>query len=155
VVNGRIELKRSSLVFGATILCTIAVWLPTARAQTGVTLLEIELDAFSGQPNPRWELAEAQATEFIKQLHALPRTQPSGPGSEGLGYRGFVVTPRSEPMVGFDEIRLYGGTVWVRHGDRTETFRDAGHMLERWLLDSGRNQVPEPVRQHIQREIGP
>ena len=154
MATGRVERRHANLVFGATILCTIAVWLPAAESQAEVALLEVELDTFSGRPNPRWELTGAQAKEFITRLLALPPTQASRPGGEGLGYRGFTVKARGESMDGFDEVRLCCGAVLARRGGRTETFRDPGRILERWLLDSGRNEVPESILRYIQREIG-
>jgi hypothetical protein len=49
--------------------------------------LQIELDAFSGLPNPRWELSEAQAAEFLTQLRALRPAQDRAGTNDGLGYR--------------------------------------------------------------------
>jgi hypothetical protein len=116
--------------------------------------LEIELDAFSGRPNPRWELTGTQAAEFLARLRALRPTQEGQFGGEGLGYRGFVVRAKGEQVDGFDEVRLYRGTVLARHGDRTETFSDPDRILERWLLDSARGHVSETVLRNIQSEIG-
>jgi len=148
------ERRRANLVFGASILCTITAWPPPHQAQAEATLLEIELDAFSGRPNPRWELTGAQAEEFLARLRALSPTHGIRPGGGGLGYRGFTVKARGKPMDDFDEVRLYHGTVLARHGDRMETFGDPGRVLERWLLDSGRGEVPESVLRYIQSEIG-
>lgn len=50
----------------------------------------VELDIFSGRPNPRWELDEPVArtvTEFHRQLRPVADVPPGPPG---LGYRGFV-----------------------------------------------------------------
>jgi hypothetical protein len=49
----------------------------------------IELDIFSGKPNPRWELDEIHSQnllQFQNQLEVSKRT-PVEP--QGLGYRGF------------------------------------------------------------------
>jgi len=53
-------------------------------------MFEIELDIFSGRPNPRWTLDAAEGKEFLTRL--LDRTVPMAPISsrEGLGYRGFI-----------------------------------------------------------------
>jgi hypothetical protein len=48
--------------------------------------VEVELDMFSGIPNPTWVLTNAEADFFVKQVAALPRTsltQRSG----NLGFR--------------------------------------------------------------------
>ena len=52
--------------------------------------VEVELDIFSGMPNPTWVLTDAEADSFVKQLAAAP----PGPATElsgNLGYRGFIV----------------------------------------------------------------
>lgn len=55
-------------------------------------MFEIELDIFSGRPNPRWTLDAAEGKEFLTRL--LDRAVPMAPisSSEGLGYRGFICT---------------------------------------------------------------
>ena len=118
-------------------------------------MLDVELDAFSGRPNPRWELTTAQAAEFWDRIRRLrPTIQDGQVRGEGLGYRGFVVRPTGEPVGGFDHVTLYRGTVLVQVRDRTERFSDPNRGLERWLLDSARGQVSESVLSHIQPEIG-
>jgi hypothetical protein len=117
--------------------------------------LLVELDAFSGRPNPRWELTETQqAAEFRTLLRALRPARGGAWTSEGLGYRGFIVRGNGGPVDGYDEIRLYRGTVHARTGDHTESFSDPDRVLERWLLRSARGHVAESVLQYIQSEVG-
>jgi hypothetical protein len=115
--------------------------------------LEIELDAFSGRPNPRWELTGAQAAEFLKYLSALRPSQGGHFTGDGLGYRGFIVRARSGRVEGYDELRLYRGTVFAQRGDQVDTLSDPDRSLERWLLGSARGQVDEAALQYIQSEI--
>jgi hypothetical protein len=51
---------------------------------------KIELDLFSGQPNPSWSLDERQ-TRHLRLLHEQ-RSEPAAqvPEPPGLGYRGFT-----------------------------------------------------------------
>lgn len=116
--------------------------------------MQIELDAFSGRPNPRWELTETQEAEFLTSLRALRPAQGSHSTADGLGYRGFIVRPNGASVDGYDDIRLYRGIVLARRGGHTETFSDPERVLERWLLDSARGHVAESVLQYIQSEIG-
>jgi hypothetical protein len=52
----------------------------------------VELDIFSGRPNPGWELDE-QAVDELRSLHAaLPASAEQVPAPPGLGYRGFRYT---------------------------------------------------------------
>lgn len=60
-------------------------------------MLKVELDIFSGRPNPSWSLTGAQEKELIDRVQAdpsiiLPVTAPAG----GLGYRGYIVTLEKE-----------------------------------------------------------
>lgn len=118
-------------------------------------MLEVELDAFSGRPNPCWELTDTQAAEFLSRLRALRPSEGSHLANEGLGYRGFVVRAKSKPVDGFDEVRVYRRTVLARHGNRDETLDDPDRILERWLLDSARPHVPESLLLYVQSELGP
>jgi hypothetical protein len=145
---------RVSLIFAACILYGMAFFLCHSQAQAQGILLEIELDAFSGRPNPRWELTGEQAAEFLTRLRALRPTLRSHFEEGGLGYRGFIVRAKGEPLGGFDEVRLYRGTVLARYGGRTDTFSDAERILERWLLNSARGHVDGSVLQYVQGEIG-
>jgi hypothetical protein len=50
----------------------------------------VELDIFSGRPNPTWELDE-RASGRLREAHAaLLQTTVPPPELPGLGYRGFV-----------------------------------------------------------------
>ncbi|MFB9908347.1 hypothetical protein [Allokutzneria oryzae] len=57
-------------------------------AAPGRTVMEIELDVFSGIPNPRWPLSPEEAERLVA---LLPTPLPSPPRSGALGYRGFVL----------------------------------------------------------------
>ena len=114
-------------------------------------MLEVELDALSGLPNPRWEVTGTLAAEFLARLHTLQPSQASQFGGAGLGYRGFVVRTKDKEANDLDEVRLYRGTVSVRHGDRVETLSDPQRALERWVLDSARGHVSQSIGVHSER----
>ena len=50
----------------------------------------VELDAFSGLPNPRWQLSPDERSDLEGQLNGLPKTSPIEIPSQ-LGYRGFTI----------------------------------------------------------------
>ena len=57
-------------------------------------MLEVELDVFSGMPNPTWHLSTGQEKALYEQLRADPNQMSSVTASEqrfGLGYRGLIV----------------------------------------------------------------
>jgi hypothetical protein len=113
----------------------------------------VELDAFSGRPNPRWELSGPQATEFVTQLRALPPAPDARLSEDGLGYRGFIVRSTEGSLNGYEELRLYRGTALARQGGRTTAFSDPDRNLERRLLDSARGRVPDAVLEYVEGEI--
>lgn len=58
-----------------------------ARSKESV---DVELDIFSGRPNPRWAL-DGRVAERLRELQSRLRfVQGRPPEAPGLGYRGFV-----------------------------------------------------------------
>jgi hypothetical protein len=99
--------------------------------------VRVELDIFSGRPNPVWELGEAEVRELESRIE---RATPSQEiiALPGLGYRGFVLH-RPNP------IRVYRGK--IVHG-RTEAQRVsavAAIDLDYWLLESGKLHLDRVV----------
>src|SRR4029453_8944325 len=58
--------------------------------QVHMTTIVVEIDIFSGMPNPDWILPAGDATEFLARLSGLQKTA-TRPRSANLGYRGLVV----------------------------------------------------------------
>jgi hypothetical protein len=112
--------------------------------------VDVELDIYSGRPNPSWALSPQDADSFDSKLAALPSAQPSTL-ADPLGYRGFIVRARH----GDDETRtaVQQGHVQSTRG-QTTTFRgDPGRALERWLLDTGRATLPPDVVQAVENAL--
>lgn len=91
----------------------------------------VELDVFSGRPNPTWELSAEQMTEILEAFQDLPLThQPLA--ENGLGYRGFILL-NPERLAGLaPHIRVYNGIVTMSNG-HIQSYRDI-HGIERRLL---------------------
>jgi len=49
----------------------------------------VEIDIFSGRPNPRWLLSEAETARLTRLLRTLESATGEPPDPPGLGYRGF------------------------------------------------------------------
>ncbi len=110
--------------------------------------VEVELDVFSGRPNPTWVLSVADAAYFLDKLASLP---PVGAGQieNPLGYRGFVVdTGRGE--VG----RVQKGTVEVAGGERRSYFADPSRELERWLFNRAATEIDSDLAALVEAELG-
>lgn len=145
---------RHTLLAGiALLLLSIAVLLlsggcaaipETLPAGTPVQV-RVELDVYSGRPNPSWPLSEAQAQEFLARLAALPVAQQSGEFYDGLGYRGFIVHLTDAAGVEAT-VRIYKNGVSRNGGQGATYVTDSDQQLERWLLQtSDRSQVGEDL----------
>jgi len=88
----------------------------------------VELDVFSGRPNPRWELDEQRSQELRQLERRLTPAGQAAPEPPGLGYRGFVYSDAS------GQVRAYRGYVKT---PRT-VLADPSFSVEQYL----RNQLP-------------
>jgi hypothetical protein len=93
----------------------------------------VELDIFSGRPNPTWEFSKEQTDEFASRLTDLPpcdRALAIG----GLGYRGFEVRDPGERSDLPARIRIQDGFIYLIEDDRTRCFEDK-RGIEPWLIE--------------------
>jgi hypothetical protein len=80
----------------------------------------IVLDAYSGQPNPRWNATPAELTELNERLQDLPDADAHAI-PEHLGYRGFYIHGPDATA------RMYvtrGYVLFMENGRVTRTARD-------------------------------
>jgi hypothetical protein len=79
--------------------------------------ISVELDVFSGRPNPSWELNPSESGELLKQLSPLPEADKNkAEFNDGLGYRGFIVSVQdADKATESPEIyRVYKGFVLAK-----------------------------------------
>jgi hypothetical protein len=86
----------------------------------------VELDLFSGRPNPTWELDDRRAQELQNLIEGLPPTDLPPPEPPGLGYRGFRV------VLGDRSYRVWGTHVAAGPGEHRG---DPHRAAETFLLD--------------------
>ena len=114
-------------------LCSIAALLLVAGCagvNTGpAPQMEIELDAFSGRPNPKWLASPEHAASLSRALSSLPET-PNQPEPSHLGYRGFIIRHQSQ------ETRVYRGHVFQTAAGTTRTFADSARIEEQLIADA-------------------
>jgi len=98
----------------------------------------VELDAFSGLPNPIWALSANETGELERRLRDLPAARAARLPDLGLGYRGFRLTarPRGDGVV--RPVYVTSGLVQVG-GDDGPLYRDV-HGVEAWLQAQARRQ---------------
>jgi hypothetical protein len=88
----------------------------------------VELDVFSGRPNPRWELDETRSRKLRQLQSRLKATSRARAEPPALGYRGFWYSDAT------GRVRAYRGHVEIAGA----VFADPSFSIERYLLD----QVP-------------
>jgi|SRR5262245_5774353 len=98
----------------------------------------VELDVFSGRPNPRWELDGDSAESLRRLIGGLPPTADAPPEPPGLGYRGFVFATERGPT------RAYTGYV-ITPG---AVLADPSFSVEHFLLD----HLP-PALEELRRRV--
>lgn len=111
---------------------------------------EVELDIFSGMPNPSWTLTKAEAEVLIERIGALsPTSAREFPGH--LGYRGFIV----HLNLGGREtvLRIQDGAVQVSEAASQRYVADQGRALERWLFCTGRPYIRRDVAEIAERAL--
>ena len=108
--------------------------------------LKIELDIFSGRPNPTWALGERANAQLEAMIQgALPAQ--GNTNLPGLGYRGFILH-RPETL------RVYRGQIIREPADKVEKKEAAGfgnRELELWLLQTAKTHI-DPALWDIVRD---
>jgi hypothetical protein len=91
----------------------------------------VELDVFSGRPNPTWSLSVEQSMELLEMLQNLPPADKLSQ-ENGLGYRGFLLSNPGRADGLAPHIRIYSGIVTMTDG-HVQSYRDV-HDIEHRLL---------------------
>jgi hypothetical protein len=112
--------------------------------------VDVELDIFSGVPNPTWTLTPVEAEELLRRLAALPPAPP-GALSGHLGYRGVILTLTEGVETQLVRVQRGLGVISSRGTDSYR--RDADRALERWLLDTGGPAIGEGLWQVVRRDL--
>lgn len=117
--------------------------------------MQVEIDLFSGRPNPVWDLTAAEVSELKARLDSLPAGAPTAM-PEVLGYRGLHVgpppaqqgarePPSANPII---DLRVGGGAIHaIRRNGTALHLMDTGRSLECWLLTVAQGRVDESSRQ--------
>jgi hypothetical protein len=126
--------------------------------------MHVDIDLYSGRPNPGWSLAAGDGIELMRRVAALPPAGGAAPeDADALGYRGLNVdvagsdVPVPAPLAGVTALHVgAAGVVTVsRRAGQPERRLDVGCALARWLLERARGQVDEDVRRYALDQQGP
>jgi hypothetical protein len=106
--------------------------------------MNVELEIYSGRPNPAWALTRDEVDELNMRLARLP-ARPSAALRDGpLGYRGLRIAALT---VGAS-ITIGAGLVERTGQDGSlQQFDDADRSLECWLLSTAAGRLDEALRQ--------
>ena len=98
----------------------------------------VELDIFSGSPNPSWTLTPDESKKLMNLLDSLPEVPKKEP-DDGLGYRGFILNLTSEKTDAPPRrVHIFNGIIAIDSGTK-KYYRDL-HGLEKWLLHHASSQ---------------
>jgi hypothetical protein len=119
--------------------------LPKAR----MTAVEVEIQVFSGRPNPRWTLSDADIAALRSKLSGLRKGGP-GPRPGNLGYGGVTVrVTRGDDWT----LHVHDGLAEAKRGARTDFLLDRQRALERWLVATGRTLLSPEVRKVVDADL--
>ena len=136
----------------ALLLMQAACTADTGKTPTPNATSHVELDIFSGLPNPTWELSAIDTATLTGMIDSL---QPSPPVDlpTPLGYRGFLVTLDEPESGSIATIRAFQGIVEYRGGE-TKYYADPDKQLECWLLVTARPYIDGQLYESVLRETG-
>ena len=115
-------------------------------------LAEVELDLFSGRPNPVWTLNHSFTEELLNRISRLAsaRTIPID-GVGQLGYQGFRITLPASSEYG-DTAIVFSGKITLIRNRRRMYYDDPERQLEIWLLSTSATANP-PLDQGLLEEL--
>ena len=90
--------------------------------------VEVQIDLFSGRPNPCWTLRGESVKALEQALGSLEPDHRREP--PGLGYRGMLVLG---PGL---ELRAFDSVLTLKRGDTEASFRDSGGLESRLLAQA-------------------
>jgi len=97
--------------------------------------MRIEIDVYSGRPNPEFRLSEPLSRELARMLQDLPAAGREAP-EPGLGYRGFVVSETGGSGLPA-RLRIFDGLVINEDAQPPKTFIDS-KGAEAWMKQQAR-----------------
>ena len=112
--------------------------------------VEVELDIFSGNPNPTWSLSDKDVAIFLERLAILPKASAKEL-STNLGYRGFIVQVTNQTEQNL--VRIQNGTVQLSQGSTNVYYSDQNRDLEGWLLNSGKPSLKNDLFKIVEKEF--
>lgn len=121
--------------------------------EIGDVQMQVELDVFSGRPNPQWHLTPEESAELNRLLQTLPKDKTGKVSIPGLGYRGFIVTATEDGVQECSEVFVFKEYVTAKCNGELLQFVDKERTLERWLLQTGKGRLEDSLYKQIDSQI--
>jgi hypothetical protein len=156
-LRGRFELFWKGLMFAFALLLISGKPFTFATGSVHMTTVHVEVDLYSGRPNPAWDLSAADAERFVERLSALTPMRPEPGGApaffEGLGYRGLKANLHSEGD--FKQIVIADGIVGVQTIATAgrQLWKDSNRELEKWLLGTGKPYLDADLFTYLLHQV--
>jgi len=112
--------------------------------------VSVDLDIFSGLPNPQWFLSSTEAKEFYTILSSLPKLEHIPPATPSLGFRGVIIRNEAD-----SSYVIYKGYVWSLAAGTTTIQQDADQVLRAWLLKTSQAHLPADLYELLVKESEP
>lgn len=115
-----------------------------------MTTVWLEVDLYSGRPNPAGKLSAAKWGSLMELLATLASRTPL-PLPDKLGYRGLLVTyqtPTEPPIV----LHIYQGTIRRQEGTEIIYLTDPEKQAVRLLLDAAKHWLDDETARRIAAE---
>lgn len=112
----------------------------------------VELDIFSGRPNPTWNLTRAETKTLMTMLGSLSIT-PSVKMPDNLGYRGFMIKQGEPPSTRQPVYIIYHDVIQQSVAGVESYYNDPDRQIERWLLLTAKDHIDAGLYQIIQGDV--
>ncbi len=75
-------------------------------------MINVELDVYSGRPNPSWQLSQTEADDLLALIPIIQnQTAIKAVENDALGYRGFIVTIKNGGKDLPNVIKVHAGII--------------------------------------------
>ncbi|KAB8139820.1 hypothetical protein F8S13_26695 [Chloroflexia bacterium SDU3-3] len=109
----------------------------------------VTLDIFSGRPNPRWQIDDAETSAILAQLAQLVPASKGFTPINKLGYRGFIVELPDSATGETSTISVYRQSVVQHGGGVAVVYDDPSSAIEQILINSAQQHTEPAVYKAI------